>query len=118
MDVSIHGHHKKNDQGIDWSSLISDEIDSQMKKIVSTGKFYMFSYVTYAVADMINYTWLDAKGNRGKKHIYQYFLQLKMKGSDDKFRRVNDTFYENICRMNPDLRKRRVSDEAWAEVSE
>ncbi|KAH9294920.1 hypothetical protein KI387_038508, partial [Taxus chinensis] len=62
---------KKNDQGIDWGTLISDEIDSQMKMVLSTGKFYMMSYVTYAAAGMRNYPGLDAKGNRTTDHIYR-----------------------------------------------
>ncbi|KAH9323931.1 hypothetical protein KI387_018570 [Taxus chinensis] len=109
---------KKNQQGIDWGSLISNEIDSQMTTVLSTGKFYMSSYVTYAAAGMRNYPGLDTKGNKTVEHIYRYFPQLTRKGSEDQFRRVNDAFfYENICRLNLELRKTRVSDEAWAEVS-
>lgn len=108
---------KKTEQGIDWSILISDEINSQMKTVLTTGKFYISSYVTYATANMRNYPRLYAKGDRVTEHIYQYFPQLTMKGSKDQFRRVNDALlYENIYRMNPNLRKRRVSDKAWAKV--
>ncbi|KAH9316219.1 hypothetical protein KI387_020953, partial [Taxus chinensis] len=50
--------------GIDWGTLISNEIDSQMTTVLSTGKFYMSSYVTYAAAGMRNYPGLDTKGSR------------------------------------------------------
>ncbi|KAH9293560.1 hypothetical protein KI387_041236, partial [Taxus chinensis] len=55
---------KKNQQGIDWGTLISNEIDSQMTTVLSTGKFYMSSYVTYAAAGMRNYPGLDTKGSK------------------------------------------------------
>ncbi|KAH9288343.1 hypothetical protein KI387_032460, partial [Taxus chinensis] len=55
---------KKNQQGIDWGTLSSNEIDSQMTMVLSTGNFYMFSYVAYATAGMRNYPGLDTKGSR------------------------------------------------------
>ncbi|KAH9331307.1 hypothetical protein KI387_003415 [Taxus chinensis] len=109
---------KKNQQGIDWGTLISNEIDSQMTTVLSTGKFYMFSYVAYAAAGMRSYPGLDTKGSRTTNPVYKYYPQITKKGSKDHFRRVNDAFfYENICQLNPGLRKTRVSDEAWTEVS-
>ncbi|KAH9301066.1 hypothetical protein KI387_012649, partial [Taxus chinensis] len=61
---------KKNQQGIDWGTLISNEIDSQMTTVLSTGKFYMFSYVAYAAAGMRSYPGLDTKGSRTTNPVY------------------------------------------------
>lgn len=49
---------------IDWGKQISDEIHEQLINAPSTLKFYMTSYLVYAVAVMRQFSGLSTKGNR------------------------------------------------------
>lgn len=78
---------------IDWGEQISDALCAQLKEVKVTLKFYMNSYLVYAVASMRQYPSLSTKGDRRLVPVREYCDQLTIKNQGSHYRRVNDAFF-------------------------
>lgn len=98
-----------------WSRMISNNLDEQLKNLESTKNFYMSSYVVYLLARSYKYFGLIYKGmvgnGEGEFRSYDCYPQLQL-SEKSHFKRVNDTFLMYITRILQGGTHQRLTREA------
>ncbi|KAH9307110.1 hypothetical protein KI387_043782 [Taxus chinensis] len=97
---------KKNvpDQLFEWVEIISSMISEQLQQLNTTGRFYMNSYVVYAMASERDYPALMRCEVWPQVKIYEYYPELKLENSIPQFTKINDAFfYFIICLLRPNM---------------